>query len=181
MFCPSCGALAFPRKGKDSKSYFRVHSEKKPKEDFKAEMARWEELEPLRDDFQNSSEFREESEFWSYNKPSEFFIEELGDEFEENGKDYIQCPNPECAFHGPADKVEKRFMNTKSKTASVSRKYEVIKDSDNRQGILTTGDYMCPKCDCVEVYAYLEQTRSSDEPETRMLTCKNCGNGWREY
>ena len=27
----------------------------------------------------------------------------------------------------------------------------------------------------------LEQTRSSDEPETRMLTCKNCGNGWREY
>ncbi|MBT7244303.1 MAG: transcription factor S, partial [Euryarchaeota archaeon] len=21
----------------------------------------------------------------------------------------------------------------------------------------------------------------SDEPETRMLTCKDCGNGWREY
>ena len=41
--------------------------------------------------------------------------------------------------------------------------YEVIKDSDNMQGILTTGDYMCPKCDCVEVYATLEQTRSSDE------------------
>ena len=59
--------------------------------------------------------------------------------------------------------------------------FEIIKDSDNMQGILTTGDYMCPKCDCVEVYAYLEQTRSSDEPETRMLTCKDCGNGWREY
>ena len=40
---------------------------------------------------------------------------------------------------------------------------------------------MCPKCDSVEVYAYLEQTRSSDEPETRMLTCKECGHGWREY
>ncbi|MBT3452109.1 MAG: transcription factor S, partial [Euryarchaeota archaeon] len=31
------------------------------------------------------------------------------------------------------------------------------------------------------VFSYLEQTRSSDEPETRMLTCKNCGHGWREY
>ena len=57
----------------------------------------------------------------------------------------------------------------------------VIKDSDKMQGILTKDTYMCPKCDCVEVYAYLEQTRSSDEPETRMLTCKECGNGWREY
>ena len=68
-----------------------------------------------------------------------------------------------------------------SSTKVESRDYEVIKDSDNMQGILTTGDYMCPKCDCVEVFAYLEQTRSSDEPETRMLTCKDCGNGWREY
>ncbi|MBJ47192.1 MAG: hypothetical protein CMB59_04785 [Euryarchaeota archaeon] len=49
------------------------------------------------------------------------------------------------------------------------------------KGVLTVGDYMCPKCDGVEVYSYLEQTRSSDEPETRMLTCKNCGHGWREY
>jgi len=68
-----------------------------------------------------------------------------------------------------------------SSTKVESRDYEVIKDSDNMQGILTIGDYMCPKCDCVEVFAYLEQTRSSDEPETRMLTCKDCGNGWREY
>ena len=47
------------------------------------------------------------------------------------------------------------------------------------QGILTKDTYMCPKCDVVEVYAYLEQTRSSDEPETRMLTCKDQGNGER--
>ncbi|MBL6885691.1 MAG: hypothetical protein ISR21_08420 [Candidatus Poseidoniaceae archaeon] len=40
---------------------------------------------------------------------------------------------------------------------------------------------MCPKCDDIEVFSYLEQTRSSDEPETRMLTCKSCGHGWREY
>ena len=68
-----------------------------------------------------------------------------------------------------------------SSTKVESRDYEVIKDSDKMQGILTKDTYMCPKCDCVEVFSYLEQTRSSDEPETRMLTCKDCGHGWREY
>ena len=60
-----------------------------------------------------------------------------------------------------------------SKTEAQGREYEVISDADQQQGILTTNTYMCPKCDSVEVYAYLEQTRSSDEPETRMLTCAN--------
>ena len=73
------------------------------------------------------------------------------------------------------------LFNVKSETKSEKREYEVIKDSDKMQGILTRDTYMCPKCDAVEVYAYLEQTRSSDEPETRMLTCKDCGHGWREY
>ncbi|MAV03466.1 MAG: hypothetical protein CMA19_04275 [Euryarchaeota archaeon] len=51
------------------------------------------------------------------------------------------------------------------------------------KGVLTIGDYICPdlKCQSREVYSYLEQTRSSDEPETRMLTCKECGKGWREF
>ena len=70
-----------------------------------------------------------------------------------------------------------------SKTEAQGSAYEVISDADQQQGILTTNTYMCPKCDSVEVYAYLEQTRSSDEPETRMLTCANvkCKHGWREY
>ena len=99
----------------------------------------------------------------------------------------ISCTNYKCGYKGPANlktKIGGKEVDLSKATSSTkveSRDYEVIKDSDNMQGILTTGDYMCPKCDCVEVYAYLEQTRSSDEPETRMLTCKNCGNGWREY
>ena len=100
----------------------------------------------------------------------------------------ISCTNYKCGYVGPAKLVIKGtdgedvdLSNVKSKTESKKREYEVIKDSDKMQGILTKDTYMCPKCDCVEVYAYLEQTRSSDEPETRMLTCKDCGNGWREY
>ncbi|MBK30002.1 MAG: hypothetical protein CMB49_04730 [Euryarchaeota archaeon] len=48
-------------------------------------------------------------------------------------------------------------------------------------GVLTTDSYICPKCDCREVFSELRQTRSSDEPETRFLTCKACKHGWREY
>ena len=109
-----------------------------------------------------------------------------GRELMKKGVKYAQCKNPYCEFHGPAAKVKKDgkeidFDDLTSKHDVVKREYEVIKDSDKMQGILTKDTYMCPKCDCVEVYAYLEQTRSSDEPETRMLTCKDCGNGWREY
>jgi len=100
----------------------------------------------------------------------------------------ITCPNYKCGYIGGAKLVIKGtdgedvdLFNVKSETKSEKREYEVIKDSDKMQGILTKDTYMCPKCDAVEVYAYLEQTRSSDEPETRMLTCKDCGHGWREY
>jgi len=100
----------------------------------------------------------------------------------------INCTNYKCGYQGPAnvkvkgvDGKEVDLSKASSSTKAETRVYEVIKDSDEMKGVLTVGDYMCPKCDCVEVYSYLEQTRSSDEPETRMLTCKNCGYGWREY
>ena len=100
----------------------------------------------------------------------------------------ISCTNYKCGYVGPANLVIKGadgkdvdLSKAKSSTEAKSRKYEVIKDSDKLQGVLTTGTYMCPKCDAMEVFSYLEQTRSSDEPETRMLTCKECGHGWREY
>ena len=100
----------------------------------------------------------------------------------------INCTNYKCGYAGPAnlkvkgaDGKEVDLSKATSSTKAETRVYEVIKDSDEMKGVLTVGDYMCPKCDCVEVFSYLEQTRSSDEPETRMLTCKECGNGWREY
>ena len=99
----------------------------------------------------------------------------------------LAFPSP-SGDNGPANVIIKGvdgkdvdLSKAKSSTQAKSRVYEVIKDSDKLQGVLTTGTYMCPKCDCMEVFSYLEQTRSSDEPETRMLTCKNCGHGWREY
>ncbi len=39
----------------------------------------------------------------------------------------------------------------------------------------------CPSCHHNEAYWILRQTRASDEPETRIYTCKDCGHKWREY
>ncbi|MDP6870043.1 MAG: hypothetical protein QGI21_04655 [Candidatus Poseidoniaceae archaeon] len=100
----------------------------------------------------------------------------------------INCTNYKCGYRGAANVTVKGadgkdvdLSKTTSSTKAETRTYEVIKDSDEMKGVLTKDAYICPKCDCMEVYSYLEQTRSSDEPETRMLTCKDCGNGWREY
>lgn len=39
----------------------------------------------------------------------------------------------------------------------------------------------CPTCFEHEAYWVLKQTRASDEPETRIYTCKSCSHKWREY
>jgi len=39
----------------------------------------------------------------------------------------------------------------------------------------------CPKCGHNEAYWILKQTRSSDEPETRIYTCTKCEHRWRAY
>ncbi len=103
-----------------------------------------------------------------------------------NSSGIIDCPDYKCGYKGPVGKMKVQgkeidLSTVQSSSKAKTREYEVIKDSDEMKGVLTKGDYMCPKCDAIEVFSYLEQTRSSDEPETRMLTCKECGNGWREY
>ncbi len=70
----------------------------------------------------------------------------------------ISCTNYKCGYNGPANvktKIGGKEVDLSKATSSTkveSRDFEIIKDSDNMQGILTTGDYMCPKCDCIEVY-----------------------------
>ena len=101
----------------------------------------------------------------------------------------IKCPNYKCGYEGP---LENKMQNPltgeeidlsriSSSSKAVKRKIEVISDSDKHMGVLTTDSYICPKCDCQAVFSELHQTRASDEPETRFLTCKDCQHGWREY
>ena len=90
--------------------------------------------------------------------------------------------NYKCGYKGPANlktKIGGRSRPSKatSSTKVESRDYEVIKFRQHARHP-HHGRYMCPKCDCVEVYA----TSSKPVPlmnRNSMLTCKNCGNGWR--
>jgi transcription factor S len=101
----------------------------------------------------------------------------------------VKCGNYQCGYSGAAenkitvgDEVIDISQATSSSKAE-SRDRRVIEDADQQRGVLTTKTYICPKCDTDEVFAELQQTRASDEPETRILTCasKECGHGWREY
>ncbi|MDP6906045.1 MAG: RPA12/RPB9/RPC11 RNA polymerase family protein [Candidatus Thalassarchaeaceae archaeon] len=120
-----------------------------------------------------------------------------------NAKGFIRCPNGNCLYDGhisgkdSADvedgdsayiedpitgkRVDLMNFDSASKASSMKHLTEVIDDSQLQRGVLTTKTYTCPKCDSDQVFAELQQTRSSDEPETRILTCKDCGKGWREY
>ena len=100
----------------------------------------------------------------------------------------IKCPNYECGYHDVSENKIKMEDGTEidiSKASSTSkaetRDRRVIEDSEQQRGVLTSNTYICPKCDSDSVNAELQQTRSSDEPETRILTCAECGHGWREY
>ena len=77
----------------------------------------------------------------------------------------ISCTNYKCGYNGPVKGVkignkEVSLDELTSKTEAQSREYEVIGDADQQTGNLHNEHiYMCPKCDGIEVYAYLEQTR----------------------
>ena len=55
------------------------------------------------------------------------------------------------------------------------------KKSEDPLGTLWVGDYLCPKCDADRIFVLLMQTRSSDQPETKICTCASCGHKFREY
>ena len=99
----------------------------------------------------------------------------------------IKCPNYNCGYHGDAENKiqigdeEVDISKATSSSKAEARDRRVIEDADQMRGVLTSKTYICPKCDSDSVYAELQQTRSSDEPETRILTCAECGHGWREY
>ncbi|MEM5791064.1 MAG: transcription factor S [Candidatus Aenigmatarchaeota archaeon] len=40
---------------------------------------------------------------------------------------------------------------------------------------------MCPKCENMEAYWWMQQTRSADEPPTIFYKCTKCGYSWRSY
>jgi DNA-directed RNA polymerase subunit M len=40
---------------------------------------------------------------------------------------------------------------------------------------------ICQKCENMEAYWWMQQTRSADEPPTMFYRCCKCGYSWRSY
>lgn len=52
---------------------------------------------------------------------------------------------------------------------------------EKNETMLPTTDKMCPKCEHIKAYYWLQQTRSADEPPTQFFRCVKCKHVWREY
>ncbi|MCX8147026.1 MAG: transcription factor S [Candidatus Woesearchaeota archaeon] len=80
-----------------------------------------------------------------------------------------------CGYKEKAEKEIKLKEPVKEK----SKKVEVIERAEEES--LPTTEAECPKCHHREAYYWLQQTRASDEPETRFFRCTKCKHTWREY
>ena len=113
---------------------------------------------------------------------------------ESNGN--IRCTNYTCGYEGPlagkdgkgaeftdpmtGETIDLSKAATSSETSSLRHLNEVVPETV-AQGTLWVCDYLCPKCDADRIFVVLMQTRSSDEPETKICTCESCGHKFREY
>jgi len=61
------------------------------------------------------------------------------------------------------------------------KKEIVVMGKDEGVAELPTTRIMCPKCENMEAYWWMQQTRSADEPPTIFYRCKKCGFSWRTY
>ena len=70
------------------------------------------------------------------------------------------------------------FVSTEAQTDD-----DVIESSPDAdfEGKPTADDVTCDECGHGEAWYTIKQTASADEPPTRFLKCKECGNRWREY
>ena len=113
---------------------------------------------------------------------------------EPNGN--IRCTNYTCGYEGPltgkdgkgaeftdpmtGETIDLSKARSSGETKNLKHLTEVVEDEGGK-GDLRVGDIRCPRCDKNEIFVILMQTRSSDEPETKVCTCKNCGKKFREY
>ncbi|MFP4111599.1 MAG: transcription factor S [Candidatus Woesearchaeota archaeon] len=88
----------------------------------------------------------------------------------ESGK-YVQSCT--CGY------TNKDTENTKLKdTIEEKEEIEVVDEDFESKPVV---EAECPKCGYNEAYFWLQQTRSSDEPETKFYKCKECKHIWRDY
>lgn len=81
-----------------------------------------------------------------------------------------------CAACG--HKQKKKIKIKASETVEQKDTVAVVKGDDEVNPIV---DMKCPKCKNKDAYFWTQQTRSSDESETKFYKCTKCKHIWRVY
>jgi len=68
-----------------------------------------------------------------------------------------------------------------SEVAHEPKKQVIVMGKDEGVAELPSTKIMCPKCENMEAYWWMQQTRAADEPPTMFYRCKKCSYSWRSY
>jgi DNA-directed RNA polymerase subunit M len=85
---------------------------------------------------------------------------------------YMTCRK--CGY-----KTKKTIKDIKIKTVEKKKKGIIVLEKDITPLPLT--EKMCPKCEHIKAYWWMQQTRAADEPPTQFFRCEKCKHVWREY
>lgn len=98
-----------------------------------------------------------------------------------DGRHILFCPR--CGYELDAGDEAIEAYRVKRRVEHSPKEKIIVVDPDNMPStaVLLKGQVVCPKCGSDEVYFWMMQTRSADEPSTRFYRCKGCGYTWREY
>ena len=89
----------------------------------------------------------------------------------------LQCPN--CSYVLRAKKPSPAIVKKIEK--STVEPVVIIGEREAKIKTLPTEKVECPKCNNLEAYVWLVQTRGADESSTQFFRCTKCGVTWREY
>jgi transcription factor S len=81
-----------------------------------------------------------------------------------------------CASCG--HKSDKKLKIKSTERIGKKEGVAVVKKEDN---VYPEVEMKCPKCKNKKAYFWTQQTRSSDESETKFYKCTECGHSWRVY
>ncbi|MBI5803739.1 transcription factor S [Candidatus Pacearchaeota archaeon] len=81
-----------------------------------------------------------------------------------------------CA--GCGRKINKKLKIRTSEKVAEKKGVAVVKKEDNVNPVV---DMRCPKCKNKKCYFWAQQTRASDESETKFYKCTKCEHTWRAY
>lgn len=62
-----------------------------------------------------------------------------------------------------------------------NKKRVVVMSEKDQFSELPKTRILCTKCENMEAYWWMQQTRSADEPPTTFYRCTKCGHSWRSY